>query len=54
MKRTTPWERVRPLITERPAHQQGERPAQSDRQMLSAIVYVRRTGIQWHALPREL
>ncbi len=61
MKRTRPWElsdevweRVRPLIPERPAHLKGGRPAQSDRQMLSAILYVLRTGIQWNALPREL
>jgi putative transposase len=61
MKRTKPWElsdevweRVRPLIPERPAHPKGGRPAQSDRQMLSAILYVLRTGIQWNALPREL
>ncbi len=48
------WERVRPLIPERPAHPKGGRPAQSDRQMLSAILYVLRTGVQWNALPREL
>ena len=61
MKRSKPWElsdevweRVRPLIPERPAHPKGGRPAQSDRQMLSAILYVLRTGIQWNALPREL
>jgi putative transposase len=61
MKRTRPWElsdevweRVRPLIPQRPAHPQGGRPAQDDRQMLSAILYVLRTGIQWNALPREL
>ena len=61
MKRTKPWElsdevweRVRPLIPERPTHSKGGRPAQSDRQMLAAILYVLRTGIQWNALPREL
>ena len=61
MKRTRPWElsnavweRVRPLIPERPAHPKGGRPAQDDRPMLSAILYVLRTGIQWNALPREL
>ncbi len=61
MNRTKPWElsdevweRVRPLIPERPAHPKGGRPAQDDRPMLSAILYVLRTGIQWNALPREL
>ncbi len=47
-------ERIRPLIPERPERPKGGRPAQSDRQMLSAILYVLRTGIQWNALPREL
>lgn len=61
LKRTKPWElsdalweRIRPLIPVRPAHPKGGRPAQSDRQMLAAILYVLRTGIQWNALPREL
>lgn len=61
MARTRPWEvsdelweRVRPLIPERPAHPKGGRPAADDRQMFAAIVYVLRTGIQWNALPREL
>jgi putative transposase len=61
MKRTRPWElsdevweRVRPLIPERAPHPKGGRPAEDDRQMLAAILYVLRTGIQWNALPREL
>jgi transposase len=48
------WERIRPLIPERAPHLKGGRPAEEDRQMLSAILYVLRTGIQWNALPREL
>ena len=55
MKRTRPWElsdelweRVHPLIPKRTARPKGGRPAQSDRQMLSAILYVLRTGIQWN------
>lgn len=48
------WERVRPLIPLRPPHPKGGRPAADDRQMFAAIVYVLRTGIQWHALPHEL
>jgi len=61
MSRTRPWEvsdelwkRVRPLIPARPPHPKGGRPAEDDRQMFAAIVYVLRTGIQWNALPREL
>jgi putative transposase len=48
------WERVEPLIPERRSHAKGGRPAQDDRKMFTAIVYVLRTGIQWNALPREL
>jgi putative transposase len=48
------WERVHPLIPSRPPRPQGGRPPLSDRQMLGAILYVLRTGIQWNALPRAL
>ena len=61
MERTRPWEvsdalweRARPLIPERRPHPKGGRPANDDRAMFTAIVYVLRTGIQWNALPREL
>ena len=61
MERTRPWEvsdalweRVRSLIPERQPHPKGGRPANDDRAMFTAIVYVLRTGIQWNALPREL
>ena len=61
MARTKPWEvsdllweRVCPLIPERPTHPKGGRPANDDRQMFAAIVYVLRTGIPWNALPREM
>jgi|SRR5579859_126394 len=48
------WEGVHPLITPRPPRSRGGRPPLSDRQMLGAILYVLRTGIQWNALPRAL
>jgi putative transposase len=48
------WERVRPLIPQRQPHPKGGRPANDDRTMFAAIVYVLRTGVQWNALPREL
>jgi PAS domain S-box-containing protein len=61
MARTNPWEvsdalweRVRPLIPKRPAHRKGGRPAEDNRQMFAAIMYVLHTGIPWNALPREL
>ena len=60
MSRTRPWEltdalweRIAPLIPPRPVRRKGGRPPRSDRAMLSAILYVLRTGLQWNALPRE-
>ena len=61
MSRTCPWElsdafweRAAPLIPHRTDKQKAGRPAQSDRQMLAAILYVLRTGLQWNALPRTM
>jgi putative transposase len=61
MARTRPWEvsdafwqRAEPLIPVRTDKQKAGRPAKSDRQMLGAMLYVLRTGIQWNALPREI
>lgn len=48
------WERAQPLLPEAKPHPKGGRPRRSDRQMLGAILYVLRTGIQWNALPREI
>lgn len=55
MERTKPW-RVSDELWERvrPPRPKGGRPPADDRQMVEAIVYVLRTGIQWNALPREL
>ena len=61
MARTKPWEvseafwrRAEPLIPVRTGKKKAGRPAKSDRQMLGAILYVLRTGIQWNALPRAI
>lgn len=61
MSRTHPWElsdalweRAQPLLPVPKAHPKGGRPPADARQMLAAILYVLRTGIQWNALPREL
>ena len=48
------WERAQPLLPETRPHPKGGRPRRDDRQMLGAILYVLRTGIQWNALPREI
>jgi putative transposase len=61
MARTKPWElsddvweRAQPLLPERKPHPRGGRPPRADRQMLGAILYVLRTGLQWNALPHEI
>ncbi len=48
------WERVAPMIPPAPSHAKGGRPRVPDRQLLTAMVYLLRTGLQWNALPREL
>jgi putative transposase len=48
------WERAQPLLPSPKPHPKGGRPRRDDRQMLGAILYVLRTGIQWNALPREI
>jgi putative transposase len=59
--RTRPWElsdalwaRAQPLLPAPKPHPKGSRPARSDREMLGAMLYVLRTGIQWNALPRSI
>ncbi len=61
MQRTKPWElseevwaRAKPLLPAPKPHPKGGRPRRDDRQMLGAMLYVLRTGIQWNALPREI
>jgi putative transposase len=61
MARTRPWElseavweRAQPLLPTPKPHPKGGRPRRDDRQMLGAILYVLRTGLQWNALPREI
>src|SRR5260370_32721016 len=48
------WERGQPLVPGRKPHPRGGRPPRDDRQMLGAILYVLRTGLQWNALPHEI
>jgi transposase len=61
MERTRPWEvsdavweRAQALLPPHPSHLKGGRPPTDDRQMLGAILYVLRTGMQWNALPRQI
>lgn len=48
------WEQTRPLLPPEKPKPKGGRPRNDDRQMLDAIFYVLRTGIQWKALPHHL
>jgi putative transposase len=61
MERTRPWElseevwvRAEPLLPTPKPRLKGGRPPRSDREMLGAMLYVLRTGLQWNALPREI
>ncbi len=45
-----PWELIAPLL---PPPKRTGRPRVDDRQTWDAILYVRRTGCRWQALPRE-
>jgi len=48
------WERIKPLLPlPKPKKKQG-RPREDDRQMMTAIFYLLRTGCQWKAIPRSL
>src|SRR5579859_3302584 len=48
------WQRADPVLPPAKPHPKGGRPPRDDRQMLGAMLYVLRTGIQWNALPREI
>jgi len=48
------WERIKPLLPlPKPKKKQG-RPREDDRQMMTAIFYIMRTGCQWKAIPKSL
>jgi putative transposase len=45
------WEKIEPLLPERPFHPLGcHKPRTPDRNALDAILLVLRTGMQWNAL----
>jgi len=48
------WEQLAPLLPPLPAKKKAGRPRMDDRQAMTAIFYVLRTGCQWKALPRSL
>ncbi len=45
------WEKMEPLLPERPTHRYGgHNPRVPDRNAMNAILFVLRTGCQWNAL----
>jgi len=48
------WERIKPILPPEPPKPKGGRPRVSDRQALTGILFVLRTGCPWEYLPREL
>ena len=48
------WTLLAPLLPPEPARPKGGRPRVPDRVALAGILFVLRTGIQWHELPSEL
>jgi transposase len=48
------WHEIEPLLPPRPpASPKGGRPPVDDRDALTGILFVLKTGIPWQALPRE-
>jgi putative transposase len=48
------WEKIKPLLpSPKPKKKEG-RPRMNDRQAMTAIFYVLRTGCQWNSIPRSL
>ena len=48
------WERIRPFIPPEPPKPKGGRPRVPDRNALTGILFVLKTGIPWEYLPKEL
>jgi transposase len=48
------WERIEPLLPSEPPKPKGGRRRVADRQALTGILLVLKTGIPWEDLPRQL
>jgi transposase len=48
------WERIRPLLPVLPPHPKGGHPWVGNRQALTGILFVLRSGIPWEMLPQEM
>lgn len=51
---TDVWEEIEPLLPPRTMSRKGGRPPISNRDVLTGIIFVLRTGIPWDQLPEEL
>lgn len=48
------WALIAPLLPQRPPRPKGGRPPVGDREALTGILFVLKSGIPWSMLPREL
>jgi transposase len=48
------WQRIEPLLPPLPPHPNGGRPWTENREALTGILFVLRTGIPWEYLPQEM
>jgi transposase len=48
------WLTLKPLLPAHPPHSKGGRPFRDDRQALTGILFVLKTGIPWEDLPQEM
>jgi len=48
------WELIRPILPPRPPRLRGGRPPVKDRDALTGILFVLKTGLQWQDLPGEM
>jgi transposase len=48
------WEIVEPLLPEEPPKPRGGRPRLDDREALTGILFVLKSGIPWEMLPQEM
>jgi transposase len=48
------WDAVRPLLPPHPASPSGGRPRVGDRQCLTGLLFLLKTGLAWRFLPLEL
>src|SRR5262245_10157004 len=48
------WEQIEPLLPRSPPRPKGGRPRLPDRQALTGIIFILKTGIPWEYLPQEM